>query len=97
MAPHATENVWILPGLRTPFAKAGTGLARFDALELSLPVVEAMMGADHSIMPDLLIWGSVIPSLSYSNLAREVVLEADLDPTIPALSTVMACATSMAR
>ncbi|HEX4858759.1 MAG TPA: acetyl-CoA C-acyltransferase, partial [Usitatibacteraceae bacterium] len=45
--------------------------------------------------PDLLVWGTVIPSLRWSNLAREVLLDAKLDPTTPAVSTVQACATSM--
>jgi acetyl-CoA C-acetyltransferase len=43
----------------------------------------------------LRVWGTVIPNLTFSNLAREVLLDAGADPTIPAFSTVMACSTSM--
>jgi acetyl-CoA C-acetyltransferase len=37
----------------------------------------------------------VIPNLTWSNIAREVLLDAGADPTIPAFSTIMACSTSM--
>ncbi len=45
--------------------------------------------------PEFAVWGAVIPNLGWSNLAREVLMEADVDPEITAFSTVMACATSM--
>jgi acetyl-CoA C-acetyltransferase len=41
------------------------------------------------------IWGAVVPNLTWSNIAREVLMDADVDPSVPAFSTVMACATSM--
>src|SRR5262249_2271522 len=41
------------------------------------------------------LWGTVIPNLGYSNIAREVQMDAGLDPAVPAYSTVMACSTSM--
>jgi len=37
----------------------------------------------------------VIPNLDYSNIAREIQIEAGLDQTVPAFSTVLACSTSM--
>jgi acetyl-CoA C-acetyltransferase len=45
--------------------------------------------------PDIFVWGTVIPNLGYSNIAREVQIDSDLDQSIPAFSTVMACSTSM--
>jgi acetyl-CoA C-acetyltransferase len=45
--------------------------------------------------PDFAAWGTVLPNLTWSNIAREVLLDAKVDPTIPAFSTVMACSTSM--
>ena len=87
-------EIWLAAGKRTPFAKAGGVLAGKDALELSAPVVKAML-ADGG-RPDLAVWGAVIPNLAWSNLAREALLEAGGDPTIPAWSTIMACSTSMA-
>jgi acetyl-CoA C-acetyltransferase len=45
--------------------------------------------------PDLMNWGAVIPNLTVSNLAREALIAAGGDATIPASSTIMACSTSM--
>lgn len=83
---------YLIAGVRTPFVKAGGAFVHHDALSLSVPVVQAM-AAD--ARPDVLIWGQVIPNPRVSNIGRELLLEAKLDPEIPALSTVMACSTSM--
>src|SRR5207247_235188 len=87
--------IWLAAGLRSPFARVDGPLARLDAVELSLPVVRAMTGSQSAAKPDLVVWGTVIPNLGYSNIAREVQIAADLDQTIPAFSTVLACSTSM--
>jgi acetyl-CoA C-acetyltransferase len=88
-------NVWLAAGLRTPFAKADGALRGYDAIELSVPVVQAMVAELHGASPDFAVWGTVLPNLTWSNIAREVLLDAKIDPTIPAFSTVMACSTSM--
>src|SRR5258706_4793946 len=59
---------------------------------MSVPVAQAMAKIAR---PDLMVWGTVIPSLRWSNIAREVLMDANLDHTNPAYSTVMACSTSM--
>ena len=60
-----------------------------------MPVVQAM--ARQASGPiDLGIWGTVAVSLAYSNLAREVWLEAGLDPHVPTFTTILQCCTSMA-
>jgi len=41
------------------------------------------------------IWGSVAANLAWSNIAREVLLDAGIDPHTPAWSTTLACSTSM--
>ena len=84
--------VYLVPGLRTPFCKVDGPLKNYDAIQMSVPVVQAMAKIAR---PDLMIWGTVIPSLRWSNLAREVLMDAKVDATIPAMSTVQACATSM--
>jgi acetyl-CoA C-acetyltransferase len=86
-------GVWLAGGVRTPFAKAGGPLAKKDALDLSVPVVKAMLAKGGR--PDLMNWGAVIPNLTMSNLGREALISAGGDPSIPASSTVMACSTSM--
>ncbi|NGM51587.1 acetyl-CoA C-acyltransferase [Caulobacter sp. 602-2] len=87
------SNLWLAAGLRSPFAKVDGALAAHDAIELSVPVVKAML--EKGARPDFAVWGTVIPNLTWSNIAREVLLDAGADPTIPAFSTVMACSTSM--
>src|SRR3984957_11160916 len=84
-------DVYLVPGVRTPFVKGGTVYAQYDALGLSAPVAKAMAA---KARPDFIIWGEVIPEPTVSNIARELVFEAGLDPTIPAVSTVLACSTS---
>jgi acetyl-CoA C-acetyltransferase len=61
---------------------------------MSVPVMRAMT-ARGDVRPDLLVWGTVIPNLHFSNIAREVQIDAGLDQAIPAFSTVLACSTSM--
>ena len=82
-------------GVRTPFAKVDGPLDGFDAIELSVPVARHMVGLLNGGQPDFAVWGAVVPSLTWSNIAREVLMDAGIDATVPAFSTVMACSTSM--
>ena len=84
--------VYLVSGIRTPFCKVDGALKALDAIQMSLPVVQAMA---QQAKPDLMVWGTVIPSLRWSNIAREIVIDAKLDQTTPAFSTVQACSTSM--
>lgn len=92
----ASPGVWLAAGVRTPFAKVDGPLARTDAIALSVPVVKHMVDSLGGGRPDLAVWGNVVPNLTWSNIAREILMEAGVDPAVPAYSTVMACATSMA-
>lgn len=90
---HRFPNpVFVAAGLRTPFGRGGGALANYDAISLSVPVAQAMAGLAE---PDLVVWGSVIPNLGWSNIAREIWLDAKLNPNVPAFSVVLACSTSM--
>ncbi|MGC1548971.1 MAG: acetyl-CoA C-acyltransferase [Rhodanobacter sp.] len=89
------KDVYLAAGLRTPFGRGGGALANYDALTLSVPVVKAMAKQLANERPDIVLWGTVIPNLGWSNLAREIWLDAKLDPTVPAYSVVLACSTSM--
>jgi len=94
-ARFSLPDIWIAAGLRTPFVKTDGSFAHLDAIALSVPVVRAMLGHLDDARPDFAVWGTVIPNLTWSNIAREVLMDADADRTIPAFSTVMACSTSM--
>lgn len=89
-----SRPIWLVAGLRTPFTKVDGGLAKRDAIGLGVPVLTGM-AAQAAGRIDVAAWGSVIPSLGYSNLARETWLESKLDPTVPTFTVVMQCSTSM--
>ncbi|HET6555596.1 MAG TPA: acetyl-CoA C-acyltransferase [Dyella sp.] len=88
--------VWLAAGVRTPFSKVDGALASHDAIALSVPVVRHMLDSlPDGKTPDVAVWGTVVPNLTWSNLAREVLMDAGAPATIPAFSTIMACSTSM--
>lgn len=89
------QDIFLAAGLRTPFGRGGGALAGYDAISLSVPVVRAMAGQLTTQRPDLVLWGTVIPNLGWSNIAREIWLDAKLDPTVPSFSAILACATSI--
>jgi acetyl-CoA C-acetyltransferase len=102
MTTPAERDVFLAPGLRSPFAKIDGGLADLGGLEISVPVLQHTVagprgpGRDGSGHVDLVLWGSVIPSLRISNWGREVWLESGLDRYVPAQNISQACATSLA-
>jgi len=88
------RSVWLVAGVRTPFVHVDGPLAHRDSLALSVPVVQAM--AQQARGPiDFAVWGPVVLNLAYNNLAREVWIEAGLDPHVPTFTTIMQCSTSM--
>src|SRR6516225_897445 len=92
--PNNKRPIWLAAGVRTPFVGVDGPLARRDSLTLSVPVVQAMAQRVSGAI-DFGVWGAVIPNLAYTNLAREVWLEAKLDPHAPTFTTIMQCSTSM--
>jgi acetyl-CoA C-acetyltransferase len=87
-------SIWLAAGVRTAFVGVDGPFAHRDSLTLSVPVVQAM--AERANGPiDFAVWGAVIPNLAYANLAREVWLEAKLNPHVPTFTTIMQCSTSM--
>ena len=92
--PDYERTIWLAAGVRTPFAAVDGPFAHRDSLALSVPVVQAM-SAQVKGPVDFAVWGSVVLNLAYANLAREVWLEAKLDPHVPTFTTIMQCSTSM--
>src|ERR1700755_2922864 len=88
------NDVWLASGVRTPFAKVDGAVRAVDAVELSVPVAKHMVDLLKG-KPDFAVWGAVVPSLMWSNIAREALMDAGIDPMTPGFSTVMACSTSM--
>src|SRR6267143_354617 len=95
MSSATATEIWFAAGLRTPFAKVDGPLGTFDAVSLSVPVVRHMIERLRGATPDFAVWGTVVPNLTWSNIAREIWMDAGAPAKIPAFSTVMACSTSM--
>jgi acetyl-CoA acyltransferase len=82
----------ILAGCRTPFHRAGTGLAELTAAELGKAAVREALGRS-GVRPDAvghLVFGTVVHDIQAPNLAREVGL-ATLPPGVPAVTVSRAC------
>src|SRR5260370_29839889 len=92
--PNNEQTIWLAAGVRTPFVGVDGPFAHRDSLTLSVPVVAAMAERSSGAI-DFGVWGAVIVNLAYANLAREVWLEAKLDPRVPTFTTIMQCSTSM--
>ena len=84
------NEIWIAAGLRTPFAKADKELNSFSALDMSKEVLNKMKNQSTQL-PNMVVWGSVVPTLKYSNLGREIVMDSDLPEETIGFSTVFGC------
>jgi acetyl-CoA acyltransferase len=90
------RRVAIVAGLRTPFARAGTVLKSLSAIELGrLCVAELIQrtGLDGNDV-DLLVFGTVVPSVLAPNIAREVSLIPHLGKGVQSFSVSRACASA---
>ena len=91
------RRVAIIQGLRTPFLKAGSHFGELTALELGRLVVQELVqrsDLDPGVL-DQVIFGQVIPNLTATAIAREVVIAAGLPRTVDAHTVSRACATSI--
>jgi acetyl-CoA acyltransferase len=95
MSTH--DRVAIVSGLRTPFTKQGTGLRKMRTVDLGIAVVKELVEraelAPRAVT--LCVYGQVVPTLDWINIAREVVLGAGLPKEVDAFSVSRACATSI--
>jgi len=97
MDTQPKDRVAVVAGLRTPFTKQGTALKSLRTVDLATMVVKELM-ARSEIAPrevTLCVYGQVVPTLDYLNIAREVVLRAGLPRDVDAYSVSRACATSL--
>lgn len=95
--PKGNRRVAIIGGLRTPFVKANTVFNDLTALDLGRIVVQELVQRydlnPHDI--DELVFGQVVPSLTASSIAREVVLLSGLPKRVQTHTVMRACATSI--
>ncbi len=90
------RRVAIIAGVRTPFAKSGTGLKTLNAIELGkIAVSELVHRTDLDPKSvDLLTFGTVLPSVLAPNIAREIALMPLLPKGVQAWSVSRACASA---
>jgi acetyl-CoA acyltransferase len=88
-------RVAIVAGLRTPFARRGGAFGDQSALELGVLCVRELL-ARSGLAGEIerVVFGQVVPSLHAPNVARELVLDVGLPPTVDAHSVSRACTTS---
>lgn len=93
---RSNRRVAIVAGVRTPFAKAGTILRKFTAIELGrLAVAELIQRASlDGNEVDALVFGTVLPNVLAPNIAREVSLLPMLPRGVQAFTVGRACASA---
>jgi acetyl-CoA acyltransferase len=91
------DRIAVVAGLRTPFQKQNTGLRALRTVDLAVACVSELVQRSE-IDPGeitLCVYGQVVPTLDWLNVAREVVLRSGLPKTVDAYSVSRACATSV--
>ncbi len=90
------RRVAIVAGLRTPFCKAGTDLARLTAIDLGKAAVWELLQRTEVEADDIdfMVYGNVVPNPITPNVAREILLGLDLPGHIHATTVMRACASS---
>ncbi len=87
------QRVAIIAGVRTPFARSGSTLRSFTALELGkLCVAELIQRTDLNPKEvEALVFGTVIPDPITPNIAREIALMPMLPKGVQAFTVSRAC------
>lgn len=90
------KRVAIVYGLRTPFIKTGTLFKNLSSLELGKIVTVELLNRTEidPVDIDKVIFGTVLPSIKTSNLAREISLGSGVPVTTPAFTVTSACASA---
>ena len=88
------EPIYIVDGVRTPFAKAGTILADIEAVELGKTAVRLLVartGIDPSRIEEV-IFGCVGQPADAANISRVIALRAGIPESVPAITVHRNCA-----
>ncbi len=88
------ENIYIVDGVRTPFAKAGTAFTDVEAVELgktALSMLLAQTGIDSAKIEEVIL-GCVGQPADAANVARVVALRAGVPESVPAITVHRNCA-----
>lgn len=90
------RRVAIVAGVRTPFARSGTTLKDYTAIDLGKFAVAELMQRTNldGRLVELLVYGTVLPSVTAPNIAREVSLLPHFPKTLQAYTVGRACASA---
>src|SRR3954463_12951752 len=90
------RRVAIITGVRTPFAKAGTVLKDLSAIDLGKRCVAELIQRTEldGALVEMLVYGTVVPSVTAPNIAREVSLLPMLPKGVQAYTVGRACASA---
>ena len=90
------RRVAVVAGVRTPFAKAGTALKDFTAIELGKFAVAELVQRTNldGKSVDAVVYGTVVPSVIAPNIAREIALMPMLPKGTEAYTVGRACASA---
>ncbi len=93
---NGRRRVAVVAGVRTPFARAGTVLKNYTAIELGkLCVAELLQRAElDGTEVDAVVYGTVVPNVIAPNIAREVSPLPMLPKGVQAFSVSRACASA---
>lgn len=86
----------IVAGVRTPFARSGSALRDYSAIDLGRFAVAELVqrAALDGALVDALVFGTVVPNVLAPNIAREVALLPHFPRTLQAYSVSRACASA---
>jgi acetyl-CoA acetyltransferase family protein len=88
------QSIYIVAGVRTPFAKSGTTLADYDAVELGKATVSLLLarsGIDPAKIEEVII-GCVGQPAHAPNIGRVIALRAGVPESVPAITVHRNCA-----
>src|SRR4249919_672090 len=90
------RRVAIIAGVRTPFAKSGSTLKGFSAIELGKHCVAELIQRTEidGKLVEAIVYGTVVPSVIAPNIAREVSLLPMLPKGCQAFTVSRACASA---
>ena len=96
VSPGSARRVAIVAGVRTPFARSGTALKDLTAIDLGRAAVAELMQRTNldGALVDLLVFGTVVHSVTAPNIAREVSLLPHFPKTLQAYTVGRACASA---
>ena len=88
------QPIYIVDGVRTPFAKMGTAFAETDAVELGRVATAELLaktGLDPATVEEV-IFGCVGQPADAANIARVIALRAGIPDTVTAMTVHRNCA-----